>query len=118
MSPRARRSLGTDARRVHRNGYKPRSLKTRVWTIELRVPQDREGTFKPDVFDRYQRSEKAWVVGLMETYLAGISTRKVTDVTEALCGTSFSKSTVSSLAGVRGHLYRWADSRDRCNTLA
>ena len=85
----------TDARKGHRNGYKPRTLKTRVGTIELRVPQDREGTFKTEVFDRYQRSEKALVVGLMEMYLEGVSTRKVTDVTEALCGTSFSKSTVS-----------------------
>lgn len=68
-------------------------------TLHLRVPQDREGTFKTEVFDRYQRSEKALVVGLMEMYLEGVSTRKVKDVTEALCGTSFSTSTVSRLAG-------------------
>jgi len=56
----------TDTRRGHRNGYKPRQLKTRVGTLELLVPQDREGTFKTELFDRYQRSEKALVVGLME----------------------------------------------------
>ena len=102
----------TDARRGHRNGYKPRSLKTRVGTIELRIPQDREGTFKTDVFDRYQRSEKALVVGLMEMYLEGVSTGKVTDVTEALCGMSFSKSTVRCLAGeLDVDLAGWRDRR-------
>src|SRR6056297_2543678 len=102
----------TDARKGHRNGYKPRTLKTRVGTIELRVPQDREGTFKTEVFDRYQRSEKALVVGLMEMYLEGVSTRKVTEVTEALCGTSFSKSTVSRLTGeLDADLAAWRDRR-------
>ena len=102
----------TDARRGHRNGYKPRSLKTRVGTLELRIPQDREGTFKTEIFDRYQRSEKALVVGLMEMYLEGVSTRKVTEVTEALCGTGFSKSTVSRLAGeLDGDLAAWRDRR-------
>lgn len=60
---------------------------------------DREGTFKTEFFDRYQRSEKALVLSLMEMYLEGVSTRKVTDITEVLCGTGFSKSTVSRLAG-------------------
>ena len=102
----------TDARRGHRNGYKPRSLKTRVGTIELRIPQDREGTFKTEVFDRYQRSEKALVVGLMEMYLEGVSTRKVTDEPEALCGTAFSTSTVSRLAGeLDVDLAGWRDRR-------
>ena len=102
----------TDARKGHRNGYKPRTLKTRVGTVELRVPQDREGTFKTEVFDRYQRSEKALVVGLMEMYLEGVSTRKVTEVTEALCGTSFSKSTVSRLTGeLDADLAAWRDRR-------
>jgi transposase-like protein len=83
----------------HRNGYKPRTLNTRVGTIELRVPQDRDGTFSTELFARYQRSEQALVLSLMELYLQGVSTRKVTAVTETLCGTSFSKSQVSALAG-------------------
>src|SRR5690606_10797998 len=62
-------------------------------------PMDRDGTFKSELFERYQRSEKALVGTLMEMYLEGVSTRKVKDVTEALCGTSFSKSTVSRLVG-------------------
>src|SRR6476620_1310154 len=86
-------------RRGYRNGYKPRSLNTRVGTLSLQVPQDRDGTFSAQLFARYQRNEKALVLALMEMYLEGVSTRKVRDITEALCGTTFSKSLVSELAG-------------------
>jgi putative transposase len=89
----------TNARKGHRNGYKPRTLRTRVGTLNLLVPQDRQGTFSTRLFSRYQRNEKALVLALMEMYLEGVSTRKVKEVTEELCGTSFSKSLVSSLAG-------------------
>ena len=89
----------TDARKGHRNGHKPRTLRTRVGTLNLLVPQDREGTFSTRLFSRYQRNEKALVLALMEMYVEGVSTRKVRDVTEELCGTSFSKSLISSLAG-------------------
>jgi putative transposase len=89
----------TDARKGHRNGHKPRMLRTRVGTLSLLVPQDREGTFSTRLFSRYQRNEKALCLALMEMYVEGVSTRKVKEVTEALCGTSFSKSLVSSLAG-------------------
>ncbi|MBA2714024.1 MAG: IS256 family transposase [Rubrobacteraceae bacterium] len=88
----------TDARAGHRNGHKPRTLRTRVGTLNLLVPQDREGTFCTRLFSRYQRNEKALCLALMEMYLEGVSTRKVKDITEELCGTSFSKSLVSSLA--------------------
>ena len=86
-------------RRGYRNGYKPRQLNTRVGTLTLQVPQDREGTFSTQLFARYQRSEKALVLALMEMYVEGVSTRKVREITEVLCGTSFSKSLVSELAG-------------------
>ncbi len=89
----------TDARKGHRNGHKPRTLRTRVGALNLAVPQDREGTFSTRLFSRYQRNEKALCLALMEMYVEGVSTRKVKDITEALCGTSFSKSLVSSLAG-------------------
>ncbi len=88
-----------EGRTGHRNGHKPRTLRTRVGTLNLLVPQDREGTFSTRLFSRYQRNEKALVLALMEMYVEGVSTRKVKDITEALCGTSFSKSLVSSLAG-------------------
>jgi len=90
----------SEGRKGHRNGYKRRTLRTRVGTLNLLVPQDREGTFSTTrLFSRYQRNEKALVLALMEMYIEGVSTRKVKEVTEALCGTSFSKSLVSSLAG-------------------
>ena len=72
----------TNARKGHRNGYKPRTLRTRVGTLNLLVPQDREGTFSTRLFSRYQRNEKALVLALMEMYVEGVSTRKVKEVTE------------------------------------
>jgi transposase-like protein len=87
----------TDSRKGYRNGYKPRNLTTRVGTLTLLVPQIREGNFSTKLFKRYQRSEQALVLSLMEMVVNGVSTRKVTKITEKLCGTSFSKSTVSSL---------------------
>jgi len=87
----------TESRTGQRNGYKPRQLQTRVGTLTLLVPQDRAGTFSTQVFARYQRTEKALVLSLMEMYLQGVSTRKVRAITEALCGTAFSKSQVSRL---------------------
>ncbi len=84
-------------RRGYRNGSKPRTLTTRVGTLELLVPQDRDGTFSTELFSRYQRTEQALVVSLMEMYIQGVSTRKVAAITEALCGTRFSKSQVSAL---------------------
>lgn len=76
-------------------GHKLRTLRTRVGALNLLVPRDREGTFSIRLFACYQRNEKAFVLALMEMYLEGVLTRKVA---EALCGTSFSKSLVSSLA--------------------
>jgi putative transposase len=102
----------TDARKGHRNGYKPRTLRTRVGTLNLLIPQDREGTFSTRLFSRYQRNEKALVLALMEMYVEGVSTRKVKDITEELCGTSFSKSLVSSLAGsLDAELRVWRNRR-------
>lgn len=88
----------TDGRKGHRNGYRVRQLYTRVGPLQLLIPQTRDGSFSTDIFRRYQRSEQAFVLGLMEMYLQGVSTRKVTAITEELCGASFSKSTVSQLA--------------------
>src|SRR5215218_6769144 len=95
-----------------RNGYKPRALRTRVGTLNLLVPQDREGTFSTRLFTRYQRNEKALVLALMEMYVEGVSTRKVKEITEELCGISFSKSLVSSLAGsLDAELEAWRKRR-------
>jgi putative transposase len=87
----------TEERRGYRNGYKPRQLTTRVGALQLRVPQVRDGSFSPELFARYQRSEQARVCTLMEMVVNGVSTRKVAQITEELCGKAFSKSTVSEL---------------------
>jgi transposase-like protein len=84
-------------RRGWRNGYKPRTLKTRVGGLELMVPKDRDGEFQTELFERYQRSEKAFVLAMVQMYLEGVSTRKVSAITEALCGLEVSKSQVSAL---------------------
>lgn len=81
----------------YRNGYRTRQLYTRVGPVTLQVPQTRDGSFSTDIFQRYQRSEQAFVLAMMEMVVQGVSTRKVTHITEELCGVSFSKSTVSSL---------------------
>jgi transposase-like protein len=87
----------TETRLAYRSGYYPRSLVTRVGTLELRVPQDRAGRFSTELFQRYQRSEKALVGTLAEMYVQGVSTRKVKAVTEALCGHGFSASAISTI---------------------
>jgi putative transposase len=93
----AERYERSEERQGYRNGVRPRQLTTRVGQLTLRVPQVREGQFSPELFARYQRSEQALVLALMEMVVNGVSTRKVTAITEELCGTSFSKSTVSAL---------------------
>jgi putative transposase len=80
-----------------RSGYYSRMLITRVGKLELRVPQDREGRFSTQLFERYQRSEKALVSALAEMYVQGVSTRKVKAITEELCGHSFSASSISDI---------------------
>ncbi len=87
----------TASRLGYRAGYYGRTLVTRVGKLELRVPQDRKGRFSTEVFERYQRSEKALVSALAEMYVQGVSTRKVKRVTEQLCGHAFSASTISSI---------------------
>jgi putative transposase len=81
----------------YRSGYYGRSLITRVGTLELRVPQDRQGRFSTALFERYQRSEKALVGALAEMYVQGVSTRKVKAITEELCGHEFSASSISAI---------------------
>lgn len=98
----------TPERRGRRNGHYPRSLTTRVGTLELWVPRDREGRFRTELFQRYQRSEKALVLALMEMVVNGVSTRKVARITDELCGREFKRSTVSELAkGLDGQVEAW-----------
>jgi len=87
----------TDDRQGYRSGYYRRRLITRVGTLVLRVPQDRSGRFSTEVFEQYQRSEKALVAALAQMYVQGVSTRKVAAVTQELCGHEFSASSISAI---------------------
>ena len=96
----------------YRSGRRPRKLVTRAGTLSLDVPTERTGHFRTAVFDRYQRSEQAFVLALQEMYLQGVSTRKVRAITEELCGTSVSASTVSRLTKrLDEDLARWRNRR-------
>src|SRR5690348_8969452 len=87
----------TVGRLGYRSGYYGRTLITRIGKLELRVPQDRAGRFSTELFERYQRSERALVAALAEMYVQGVSTRKVKAITEELCGHSFSASSISAI---------------------
>jgi len=93
----AQKSERTSERVGYRSGYYNRTLITRVGKLELRVPQDRQERFRTEVFERYQRSEKALVGAMAEMYVQGVSTRKVKAITEELCGHDFSASTISRI---------------------
>ena len=81
----------------YRNGYKPRGLQTVAGSLELEVPQARDGSFRPSLFDRWQRSERAMLAACGEMVLAGVSNRKVTKLAEEAFGAEVSASLVSQL---------------------
>ena len=87
----------TKERTDSRNGTRERELTTRIGKIELQVPRHRNQPFKTMIFENYERSEAALITTMAEMVVAGVSTRKVSQVMETLCGTSFSKSTVSEV---------------------
>lgn len=87
----------TAERRGYRNGSYVRALNTRVGTLTLAIPRDRAGMFRPSLFAKYERSEQALVLAMVEMYLHGVSTRKVNAIVEQLCGTTISASEVSAL---------------------
>src|ERR1044072_1822056 len=93
----ASKSERTAERLGHRSGHYSRTLITRVGKLELRVPQDRQGRFSTELFERYQRSERALVATLAEMYVQGVSTRKVKAIPEELCGHAFSASSISAI---------------------
>jgi len=87
-----------EERRGHANGYKDKTVKTRVGEITFEVPQVREGGFYPSALEKGMRSERALTLTLAEMYVQGVSTRKVSAITEQLCGTEVSASQVSRAA--------------------
>lgn len=95
----AQRHERTQERRGHRNGYKPRSLRTRVGELDLQVPQARGvEPYSPMLFAKWQRTERALLVACAEMYFMGVSTRKVKKVLEKMGGFELSASTVSCVA--------------------
>jgi transposase-like protein len=88
----------TSERKGHANGYKPKTVKTRVGEITFSVPQVREGGFYPSALEKGMRSERALVATLAEMYVQGVSTRKVKAITEELCGVEISAMQVSRAA--------------------
>jgi transposase-like protein len=87
-----------DSRKAHRNGYKERSLKTRVGELRLKKPQFREIPFQTKVFDRYSRVEKALINAIVESYLQGVSTRRIQDIVSRLGIEELSASSVSRIS--------------------
>ncbi len=88
----------SNERQGYANGYKPKTVQTRMGDITFAIPQVREGGFYPQALEKGQRSERAVTLTLAEMYVQGVSTRKVKAIVEQLCGSGVSSSTVSRAA--------------------
>lgn len=98
------------SRAGRRNGHKPRTMATRLGELRFEVPQAREGGFRPSLFERYQRTEKALLMTLQEMFVKGVSTREVADVLEAMGGFSVSPGLVSRAAAeLDGQIAAWRE---------
>lgn len=93
----AAKSQRTDSRSDYRNGIRQRELNTRIGKLTLKVPRHRNQPFHTMIFDNYSRSEASLIATMVQMVISGVSTRKVEKVVQTLCGTGFSKSTVSKL---------------------
>src|SRR5262245_55776544 len=93
----AQRYERSEARRDTRAGHYERGLQPKAGEVRLRVPKLRQQTFETAIIERYRRRESSVEEALIEMYLAGVSVRRVEDITEALWGTRVSPSTVSDL---------------------
>jgi transposase-like protein len=100
----------TAERKGHANGYKPKTVRTRMGEVTFAVPQVREGGFYPSALEKGLRSERALTITLAEMYVQGVSTRKVKAITEQLCGTEISSTQVSrATAQLDGILQEWRE---------
>jgi len=98
----------SDARQGYANGFKPKTVQTRLGELEFSVPQVRDGGFYPSSLEKGLRSERALKLALAEMYVQGVSTRKVAQVTEKLCGFEVTSSQVSRAAQeLDGVLEQW-----------
>lgn len=100
----------SEKRKGHANGYKPKTVKTRIGEITFDIPQVREGGFYPSALEKGLRSERALTMTLAEMYVQGVSTRRVKAVTEQLCGTEISAMQVSrATAQLDAVLQEWRE---------
>jgi transposase-like protein len=93
----ANRYEHTEARKDTRAGYYDRKLDTKAGRVNLKVPKLRQTKFETAIIERYQRRECSVEEALIEMYLAGVSVRRIEDITEALWGTKVSPGTISEL---------------------
>jgi transposase-like protein len=112
MKMERRQALGvgpyerSEARHGQANGFKPKTVKTRIGPLELAVPQVRGAKFYPQTLERGSRSEKALRLALAEMYVQGVSTNKVSKITEQLCGCEISSSEVSRATALLDEEFR------------
>lgn len=100
----------TEERKGHANGYKPKTVRTRMGEITFAVPQVREGGFYPSALEKGLRSERALTITLAEMYVQGVSTRRVKAITEQLCGVEISATQVSrATAQLDEVLHEWRE---------
>jgi len=100
----------TPARRGQANGFKPKTVLSRLGKLELAVPQVRDSSFYPSALERGERSERALKVALAEMYVQGVSTRKVKAIVEELCGSEVSSTQVSRCAATLDEeLTKWRE---------
>lgn len=100
----------TPDREGYANGYKPKTVQTRIGDITFSIPQVREGDFYPSALEKGLRSERALTLALAEMYVQGVSTRKVKAITEQLCGVSVSSTQVSNAASLLdSELEKWRE---------
>jgi len=90
----------TETRRGYANGFKPKTVNSRLGRLNLQVPQTRDVEFYPSALDRGERSERALKLAVAEMYVHGVSTRKVAEITKELCGLDISSSQVSRAAAL------------------
>lgn len=117
----AQRYERSEDRRDTRAGHYERKLHTKAGEVNLKVPKLRRQTFETAIIERYKRRETSVEEALIEMYLAGVSVRRVEDITEALWGTRVSPSTVSDLnkkiyANIDASMFAVAKHRQRCGT--
>lgn len=93
----AGRHQRTNRRRGYRNGYRFRSLLTSVGVLDLKIPRDRASQFQPELIERYRRVDSSLEETIRAMFLQGVSTRKVGDILDVLCGERLSASKVSTV---------------------